>query len=67
MRKSRPEEEELDFIELIGGKGSIDEVARHAFGISIVKLSPEDRIQLRKEIGEWLEEQWKSIFHLGIT
>jgi hypothetical protein len=44
-------------IELIGRNKSVDIIARHAFGISIISLSPEDVLELREEIDEWLAEQ----------
>jgi hypothetical protein len=45
---------ELKEIEIIGREKSLDIVARHHFGISIISFSLQEAIEFRDEIDEWL-------------
>jgi uncharacterized protein (DUF2344 family) len=47
---------EIKDVEIIERKESFDIVARHHFGISIISLKPEDALELRQEIDEWLSQ-----------
>ena len=51
---------EIKDIEIIGRITTLDIVARHHFGISIISLSYEDAQEFREEIDEWLCEQTAS-------
>jgi hypothetical protein len=48
-------------IELNGKLESLDIIARHHFGISIISLTTEDAIKLRSEIHEWLTQRGREV------
>lgn len=52
---------ELKEIVLVGKANTLEIVSTHRFGISIISLTPEDAIDLRAEIDEWLAHQKQKI------
>ncbi len=48
---------EIKEIELLGRLETLEIVARHHFGISIISLTSKDVLRLKQEMDEWLEQQ----------